>query len=235
MATDRLQDAQKLTQAFASADAKDVPLDEKLAEYADRSREILPEVLAAYDRLVARLEKAGAGSGAPAVGEELPSFALPDNTGRIVHLAQLLGHGPVVVSFNRGHWCPYCRLELRALMRAAVPLRQRLVEIVSIMPETGEIRDSMVAEHALPFRVLTDMDLGYTLSLGLAVAVDPEVVEIYRELGIDLPRFQGRDGWFLPIPATYVVDRNQRIKAGLVNPDFRKRMTLEQIEVALKA
>lgn len=232
---DRQQDAQLLAQALAQADTSDAPLDEKLAAYVARSREILPEVLAAYDRVVARLEKAGAGGGAPAIGQELPVFALPDSTGQIVHLEQLLAHGHVVVSFNRGHWCPYCRLELRALMRAAGHLRQREVEIVSIIPEAGQVRDRMVAEHELPFRVLTDIDLGYTLSLGLVVAVDAEVIEIYRELGIDLPRFQGREGWFLPIPATYVVDGNRRIKAGFVNPDFRKRMTIEQIEIALGA
>ncbi len=233
--TDRQHSAQMLAQALAQADASDARLDEKLAAYVERSREVLPEVLAAYDRLVARLERAGAGSNAPAAGEELPAFALPDNTGRIVHLEQLLAHGPLVVSFNRGHWCPYCRLELRALMRAAGRLRQRQVEIVSIMPEMGELRDKMVAEHTLPFPVLTDLDLGYSLQLGLVVAVDPDIIEIYRGLGIDLPRFQGREGWFLPIPATYVVDANRRIKAGFVNPDFRKRMTLEQIEIALNA
>ncbi len=231
--TDRQQDAQMLAKALDRADVMDAPLDEKLAAYVARSSEILPDVLTAYDRLVARLENAGAGHSAPAIGEELPAFALPDNTGRIVHLQQLLAQGPLVVSFNRGHWCPYCRLELRALMRAAGHLRQRHVEIVSIMPETGENRDEMVAENGLPFRVLTDVDLGYTLSLGLVVAVDPEVIEIYRGLDIDLPRYQGREGWFLPIPATYVVDSNRRIKAGFVNPDFRKRMTLEQIEAAL--
>lgn len=233
--TDRHQDAQLLAQALARADSSDAPLDAKLAAYVARSREILPEVLAAYDRLVARLERAGAGRGAPAVGEELPAFALPDNTGRIVHLEELLAHGPVIVSFNRGHWCPYCRLELRALMRAAGHLRQRQVEIVSIIPEAGQFRDRMIEVNELPFRVLTDIDLGYTLSLGLVVAVDPEVIEIYRQLGIDLPRFQGQEGWFLPIPATYVVDANRRIRAGFVNPDFRKRMTIEQIEIAIGA
>jgi peroxiredoxin len=73
------------------------------------------------------------------------------------------------------------------------------------------------------------------MSLGLMMAVNAEVVEVYRRLWIDLPRFQGREGWFLPIPATYVVDRDRRIKAAFVNPDFRKRMTIEQIEAALRA
>lgn len=103
------------------------------------------------------------------------------------------------------------------------------------MPETGEHRDRLALEQELPFLVLSDIDLGYTLSLGLMIAVNAEVIEIYRGLGIDLPRFQSRDGWFLPIPATYVVGPGRRIKASFVNPDFRKRMTIEQIDAALEA
>lgn len=233
--TDRQQDAPLLAQALTQADTIDAPLDEKLAAYVALSREIVPEVLAAYDRVVAQLERVGAGNGAPAVGEELPAFALPDNTGRIVHLDGLLTRGPVVVSFNRGHWCPYCRLEVRALARAEPNLRERGAGIVSIVPERGELRDKMINDQRLPFQILTDVDLGYGLSLGLVIAVSTEIVEVYRMLGIDLPQFQGRDGWFLPVPATYVVGAGRRIRAGFVNPDFRKRMTIEQIEAALLA
>ncbi len=231
--TDQDQNVQKLAKEFADSDALAAPLDEKLARYMARSREILPNVLAAYDRLVAQLESATVGASAPRIGEELPPFALPDNTGGITHLDDLLAQGSLVISFNRGHWCPYCRLELRALTRAAAHVQQRHARIVSILPETGELRDKLIREDDLPFRVLTDVDLGYALSIGLVIAVNDEVIEVYRGLGIDLPRFQGREGWFLPIPATYVVDRDRRIKAGFVNPDFRKRMTLEQIDAAL--
>ena len=233
--TNRQQATQLLALEFGEADALEAPLDVKLDQYIARSRKILPEVLAAYDRLVVQLENAAVGGGAPGVGEALPPFALPDDTGRIVHLDDLLAQGSLVVSFNRGHWCPYCRLELRALMRAAPHLRRRPVEIVSILPETADLRDRLVDDNGLPFHLLTDIDLGYALSLGLMMAVNAEVIEVYRGLGIDLPRFQGRAGWFLPIPATFVIGTDRRIKASFVNPDFRRRLTIEQIEAALDA
>ncbi len=233
--SDLQQQRRELARCFAEAEGLDKPLDEKLAHYVARSREVMPDVLAAYDRLVAQVEGATAGGSVPVVGEVLPPFALPDNKSHIVHLDDLVARGDVILSFNRGHWCPYCRLELRSLARAAPILQERAAEVVSIVPETGEHRDRMIADSGLPFLVLSDVDLGYTLSLGLVMAVNAEVIEVYRLLGIDLPRFQGREGWFLPIPATYVVDSNRRIKAGFVNPDFRKRMTIEQIEAALRA
>lgn len=232
---DTKQKALELFRRYAEADALNAPLDRQLAQYVERSGEIIPEVLAAYDRLVAQLERATSGATFLGVRDQLPPFALPDASNRLVHLDDLLEQGSVVVSFNRGHWCPYCRLELRALARAAPHLEARKASIVSIVPETGEHRDRLALAQELPFLMLGDVDLGYTASLGLVVAVNAEVIRIYREFGIDLPRFQGREGWFLPIPATYVVGPDRRIKAGFVNPDFRKRMTIEQIEAALGA
>ena len=225
---------QMLARRFADADALDRPLDQKLAEYVARSREIVPDVIAAYDRLVSRLCET-VGQGAPQIGEQMPEFLLPDQGGNLVSLSELIRTGPAVVSINRGHWCPYCRLELRALARAHPLLDRRGAQIVSIVPETAMFTNKLAEEHALPFKILTDVDLGYALSIGLMIWVGDEVIELYKTLGIDLPRFQGNDSWFLPIPATFVVGQDRRIRAGFVNPDFRHRMTIEQIDAALQA
>lgn len=227
---------QRLGQSFAQADSLAAPLDARLAHYEALSRAIVPDVLAAYDRLVARLEAGEAGqAGTPRMGEELPDFLLPDSEGHLVALADLVATGPVIVSLNRGHWCPYCRLELRALARALPHLGKRGARIVSIVPETERFTTRMTAEHGLPFQVLTDIDLAYALSLGLVVWIGEEMIAQYSAMGIDLPRFHGNGHWFLPIPATFVVGQDRRIKAGFVNPDFRRRMTIEQIEAALSA
>ena len=90
----------------------DVPLAQKLAAYRDQLTDTRPIIARAYDDLVSRLVDAGAGAGAPDIGSTLPAFLLPDNDGRLVSSAELLSAGPLVVSFNRGHWCEYCRLEL---------------------------------------------------------------------------------------------------------------------------
>jgi peroxiredoxin len=81
----------------------------------------------------------------------------------------------------------------------------------------------------LPFRVLTDLDLGYALSLGLASWVGEKIMGMYKAFGIDLAQFQGNGGWFLPIPATLVVGRDGRVKARFVDPDFRHRLRMEDI------
>ena len=226
----------RLAESFAEADALAAPLDARLALYEARSRAVVPDVMAAYDRMVARLESGETGrSGVPRVGDELEAFVLPGPDGRLVSLADALTDGAALVSINRGHWCPYCRLELRALARAHRHLSGRGAQIVSIVPETEAFVAKLRQEHGLPFPVLTDIDLAYALSLGLLVWVGEEMIALYSAMGIDLPRFHGTGKWFLPIPATFVVGQDRRIRAAYVNPDFRRRMTLEQIEAALGA
>ena len=231
--TDPSERARLLAENFSQADALNGSLNDTLAYYESRSRQIVPEVLEAYDRMVARL--ATAVEGVPEVGEELPEFLLPDDSGHLVSSSALIERRAAVISINRGHWCPYCRLELRALSRAQPHLERSGVEIVSIVPESAAFASRMRSDHALPFRVLSDVDLAYSFGLGLVVWVGEEIIELYKRLGIDLPRFQGNDSWFLPIPATFVVGHDRRIRAVTSNPDFRRRMAIEQIQAALTA
>src|SRR4051794_2208575 len=110
--------AQLLEEATESARQMDVPLSQRLKVVADEVQRMSPRFAAAVDRMVARLADNGVGLAAPAPGEPMPEFVLPDETGRLVSLSQLLAQGPAVISFNRGHWCPYCRLNVDALAKA---------------------------------------------------------------------------------------------------------------------
>jgi len=223
-----------LRRAFDRADALQAPINQKLAAYAGESRKVVPGILEAYDRFVARLQASCAGVEATAVGDQMPDFLLPDETGRLVSLDCLIDAGPVVVSFNRGHWCPYCRLELRALARAHPSLAAAGATVVSIAPETGAFLHRLRNGNRLPFPVLSDLDHGYALTVGLTVAIGAELEERYAELNIDLGLYQGNDGWLLPIPATYVVGQNGRVKARFVDPDFRRRLAVDEIAAALR-
>ena len=224
---------QALLKAWADAEASGATLFEQLERYAGASRQIIPEVLASYDRMVARLMAGEAGSAAPAVGDEMPDALLPDSEGHLVALSSLWANGPVVVSFNRGHWCPYCRLELTALKHAAPLLAAAGAQLVSIVPETAEFSSKMIETNALPFHVLSDIDLAYGLELGLIVWTGPEIQAIYATFGIDLPRFQGNPAAMLPIPATFVIAPGGRVCARFVDPEFRRRMSIENILAAL--
>jgi peroxiredoxin len=222
-----------LAEAFTKADSLEGPLDRRLQFYLGESRKLLPDLEATYDQLVARIEANGADILVPAIGERLPAFLMTDCDGHLVDLATLVSKGPLVVSFNRGPWCDYCGLELHALARAYPEIAARGGEVVSIVPETAKFARTLQQSRGLPFRVLTDLDLAYALSLGLVFWVGDKIKQTYRQFGIDLEQFQGHGGWLLPIPATLVIGQDGRVRARFVDPDFRHRMAVEDILRAL--
>lgn len=222
-----------LAKVFHQADALQAPLPERLDFYLGESRKLLPELETTYDDLVARIRENGAGTLVPAVGHKLPDFLLADSEGHLVSLESYLERGPLVISFNRGPWCDYCGLELRALARAYPYIAAAGADVVSVTPELGLHARHLQAKHSLPFTVLTDVDLMYAFSLGLVFWVGDTIKEMYRQFGIDLEQFQGNGGWLLPIPATLIVGRDGHVKARFVDPDFRHRMKTEDILAAV--
>lgn len=220
------------TKAPADPSRAQDSLKETLAAYRRQSESLRPELGRAYDRLVMRLAALDQGTVGPALNEQFPDFVMPDQSGALISLKSLLARGPLVISFNRGHWCPYCKLDLRA-MAAAQPEIERLgAQIVSIMPDTAAGRTEALSGDPLPFPILSDVDLGYTLSLGLVYWVGPDVVALYQELGIDLERHQGNGFHFLPLTAKFVVARDGLVKARHVDIEFRQRVELSQFLAA---
>jgi len=187
------------------------------------------------DRMVTRLQQTGAGDTAPKLGEPMPPFMLPDDTGRLVDLNQILSRGPVAISFNRGHWCPYCRINALALSEVQEQVREAGAQIVAITPERRRFTAALKNEANAPFPILTDMDNGYALSLNLAIWVGAEMETLIAGAGWDVPSYQGNSTWMLPIPATFVVGTDGRIVARNVDPDYRRRMDIDELLAALKA
>jgi peroxiredoxin len=225
--------AERLKEAFLRCRDMEGSLREQLEAYAAAGREIFPAYGEAVDRLVARLNENGGGENAPRPGEAMPPFVLPDETGRLISLKSLTEQGPVAVMFYRGHWCPYCRLNVRAVIQAQDRIRALGAQTVAIMPETQAYAEKFKAEASAPFPVLTDLDNGYALSLNLAIWLGSEIQQLLSYQ--DMASFHGNDGWVLPIPATFVVGRDGRVKARFVDPDFRKRMEIDDLLTALKA
>lgn len=218
-----------LAEAFAEVCAFDVPLNDRLAAYAEKLRNSGSGFAAAYDRLIERLAAGKSGHAAPKVGAMMPAFLLPSHSGDMIGLKELLRSGPVVVSFNRGHWCSFCKLELRMFEEHKDEISKRGARVVSIMPDRQRYAKQANSKHAPSVTMLTDIDNGYALSLGLVIWVGPEVQSLMKERGGDLEEYHGNDGWLLPTPATFVVSTDGRVAARFVDPDFRRRLDIGEI------
>jgi len=224
----------KLTEALVYAETLDVSVDDKIAAYWTVGSRLLPDIATLYDDFVRRIAGNEAAEFSPQVGEAMPDFVLPDMDGRLVLLSSYVTKGPVVISFNRGNWCQFCRLELKSLAQSYAEIGGLGADVVSIVPDTAEFSEAMRRNYALPFNVLTDVDLGYALENALVVQIDPLLKAKYLEFGIDLPHYQGNGGWLIPIPATFVVGADGLVKARYVDGDFRKRMPVADVIGALK-
>lgn len=156
----------------------------------------------------------------------------PDHEGRLTDLAGLLRDAPLIVVFHRGHWCPYCRTTIAALAEAQPRLAP--ARIVAISAEVQRYTRRIRAEAGADFRFLSDIDADYAASIGLAITIDPALREILERSGKRIPDFQGSRGWILPIPAVFVLDGEGIIRTRHVDPDYRRRMEIDDLASAVR-
>ena len=171
------------------------------------------------------------GKDAPEVGEALPPFMMPDHDCHLVSLSDLHADGPLVVVFHRGHWCPYCRMTIATL--AEVRHQIASARIVAISAETQRFTSRIRAETGADFAFLSDVDAAYAASIGLAMTIDAPLRELLERRGKRVPYFQGSKGWVLPVPAVFVVNREGLIAARHVDPDYRRRMDVNDLIAAV--
>jgi peroxiredoxin len=224
-----------LEEAFVQCRDMDASLAERLQAFADTLTRLGPQFQNAVDTFVGRLKACGVGENAPRPGELMPEFVLPDEMGQMVSLDSLLQNGPVAITFHRGHWCPYCRINTAALARAQEAIAREGGQVVAIMPDRQQFAVEFKEEADAKFPVLLDTDNGYALSLNLVFWVDKEMGRMIAQAGWDVPRYQGNKTWMLPVPATFVVGSDGEVKARFVDPDYRRRMEIEDLLAALKA
>ncbi len=181
------------------------------------------------DRLVQGLIDAGAADGALKADDRMPEFLLPNAEGQLVSSAQLVAYGPLVLSFYRGVWCPYCSQELNALADAAPHLQSAGATVVAITPEIGGVALKTKKERNLKFEVLCDVDNGVAMEFGLMFRIPEDIQRSYLKFNVNMPRIYGNDGWMIPIPATYVIGQDGVIVYAYVNPDYRERCDPENL------
>jgi peroxiredoxin len=233
MTESRLTDL--LEDAFVRCRNLEAPLADRLQAFANEVRGLGPQFQTAIDALVDRLAQSNAGATAPNLGEPMPEFLLPDEQGRLVRLEDLLREGPVALAFNRGHWCPYCRINIDALARAEKEIAPERRHVAAIVPDRQKFALWLKSDAKAPFPVLTDMDNGYAMTLGLAFYVGDELKQMMVSSGWDPSVSQGTDNWMLPIPATFIVGTDGIVRARFVDPDYRTRMAIEDMVAALRS
>lgn len=198
-----------------------------------RSRETA-ERRAAYDEFLQRLDAGQVAAEACKPGDRMPEFLLPSAGGRLVASADLLARGPLVVTFFRGSWCPYCASTLDALEAALAELSQAGGTLVALTPDTGGRALDMKRDHALHYEVLVDVDLAVAVAFGIVFRTPPQYIGLLRRSGIDLPERTGNASWLLPVPATFLVGQDGIVRRSWVDIDFTHRAEPADVVAALR-
>lgn len=192
-------------------------------------------VRAAYDAAVAELRRTDFLAHVLEVGQPFPDFLLPDAAGRLVSRDDLLARGPLVVTFFRGTWCPYCSVTLDALQEELARIEARGATLTAITPETGGRALEMKRKHRAGYAVLADVDQGLAMACGVVFRVPQPYRRLLESRGVDLAERQGNDAWFLPVPATFVVDRGGVVRWRFLDADFTHRAEPDDVVAALAA
>jgi peroxiredoxin len=158
------------------------------------------------------------------VGDRAPSIVLADAKGATVDVGALLKQGPVIVTFYRGGWCPFCNLELRAYQQVLPEIAAAGALLVAISPEKPDETLSTSEKNALTFHVLSDVGQKVGRAFGLVYEFSDELRSVYDGFGLDIPAKNGApDEWALPVSATYVIDRGGTIIYANTEVDYRDR------------
>jgi peroxiredoxin len=181
------------------------------------------ERLDAMQRATAELIRSGQAQRAKKAGDLAPQFTLLDPEGKPVSSRELLARGPLVISFYRGVWCPYCNLELQALQEALPEIASRGASLVAISPQTAANSRKSQRDNKLGFPILSDVRSEVANAFGIRFALPDYLVETYKTFKNDLPAFNNDPSWVLPMPARYVIGTDGIIAYSEVNPDYTQR------------
>jgi peroxiredoxin len=180
-------------------------------------------VIETMHRATLELIASGAAQGARKAGDVAPSFSLKDPEGNVVDSTELLKRGPLVLSFYRGVWCPYCNMELQALEAAKPEFDRYGASLIAISPQTAPNSRKSVRQNNLTFPILSDANGKVAAAFGLRFELPDYLVELYKNLKNDLPTFNDDPSWTLPMPARYVIGQDGVILYSEVNPDYTRR------------
>ena len=182
-----------------------------------------PEIQAIHQRVVDELKASDIAHRTLQPGSKAPQFELSDHNGNPVRSADLITNGTLVICFIRGRWCPFCVGQLEAMNAIYPEMQKSGATLVAISPQTVHQSSLMADQHKLRFSLLNDAGNRVAERFGLRYRVPEYQQEIYRRVFINLPFVNGDDSWTLPIPATYILDRDHNIRYSAADPDYTSR------------
>ena len=210
-------------------------LREQFAERKDLIAKYVPgDVQAVHARTVAALKEQELAANALGIGGRTAAFKLPDHNGKLISSTELLSKGRLVICFIRGRWCPFCVGQMEAMSAVAAQIDAAGASLVAISPQTEKQAYFMHDQHKLAFPLLVDAHNEIARRFGLVYRVPEEQQAIYRRTFVNLPFVNGEDSWELPIPATYVIDRDGTILFASANEDYTERPEPLEILVRLE-
>ncbi len=162
-------------------------------------------------------------------GASAPALSLRKPDGSAASLGELYAEKPSVLIFYRGGWCPYCNTHLGQIAKAEPELARMGYQVLAISPDRPEELRKSAEKEKLSYTLLSDSEAELAKAFGVAFRVDDETVEKYQGFGIDLDRASGQSHHLLPVPAVYVVDKKGVIRFAHWNPDYKKRLTSEEL------
>jgi peroxiredoxin len=157
------------------------------------------------------------------VGKAAPAFVLPDTAGNAVSSAELLQAGPLVVTFYRGFWCPFCNADLQAVEAAAERIRSFGASLVAISPQTPANSRLSLQENHLSFPILSDKNCELAAAFGIRWLPSEALQGVYRNFGTDVGAFNGDGSWALPMPARYVIGQDGVVAYAEINANYTHR------------
>lgn len=199
-------------------------LQDKLDAFKTQFKTQAPEAaFNAFAKSTQELIESGQAERAVKAGDVAPDFTLNDQDGKAVARADLLAKGPLVVSFYRGVWCPYCNIELKALEEAAGDIRARGASLVAVSMQGASDSRKSQRDNGLSFPILTDNAGELANQFGIRWSLQDYVIPFHAGFGVELPKIHGDGQWNLPMPARYVIDSDGTVAYAEVNPDYTRR------------
>jgi len=200
------------------------PLREILAERKELIAKYVPaETQAVHARAVAELKQQRLATNILSVGSKVAEFRLQDHDGKTISSSDLLAKGRLVLCFIRGRWCPFCVAQMEAMNLILPEIEQAGATLAAISPQTVQQSFFMRDQHKLRFPLLSDAGNTVARQFGLTYKIPDEQKAIYQRAFVNLPFVNGEDSWELPIPATYIIDRDGTVLYASANEDYAER------------